>query len=91
MGLKPPPREHVVATGRVTVVEGRWRGQAGRLAPVPDVADDAVEVTVDLEDQVLVVEAVVDEASLVVTSMRWLYWCPSLGTRVGPLLSPDGW
>ena len=70
MGLKPPPREHVVATGRVTVVEGRWRGQAGRLAPVPDVADDAVEVTKDLGDQVLVVEAVVVEASLVMGALQ---------------------
>ena len=78
MGLKPPPRKHVVATGRATAVVGRWRGQAGGHAPVSEVADDAVEVTEDHGDQVLVVEAVVDEAGLVMSSMRWLSWCPKL-------------
>ena len=90
MGLKPPPREHVVATGRVTAVVGRWRGQAGRHTPLSEVAADAVEVTEDHGDQVLVVGAVVDDAGLVMPSMRWLYWCPALGTRLGPLASPTG-
>ena len=58
---------------------------------MPDVADDAVEVTEDHGDQVLVVEAVVDEVGLIMSSMRWLKRCPSLGTRVGPLTSPAGW
>ena len=78
MGLKPPPRKHVVAAGRATAVVGRWRGQAGGRAPVSEVADDAVEVTEDHGDQVLVVEAVVDEAGLIMSSMRWLSWCPKL-------------
>ena len=56
-----------------------------------EVADDAVEVTEDHGDQVLVVEAVVDEAGLVMSSVRWLYWCPELGTGMGPLASPGGW
>ena len=37
---------------------------------MPDVADDAVEVTKDLGDQVLVVEAVVVEASLVMGALQ---------------------
>ena len=56
-----------------------------------DEADDAVEVTEDHGDQVLVVEAVVDEAGLIMSSMRWLNWCPSPGTRVRPLTSPARW
>ena len=91
MGLKPPPREHVVATGRATAVGERWRGQAGRHAPVSDEADDAVEVTEDHGDQVLVVEAVVDEVGLIMSSMRWLDWCMSPGTSVRPLTSPARW
>ena len=47
-----------------------------------EVADDAVEVTEDHDDQVLVVEAVVDEAGLVMSSMRWLSWCPKLDVEL---------
>ena len=65
MGLKPPPREHVVATGRMTAVVGEWRGQAESHTPLSEVAVDAVEVTEDHDDQVLVVDAVVGEAGLV--------------------------
>ena len=90
MGLKPPPRNNVVALGKATAVGGGWRGQAKRLAPESDVADDA-EVTEDHEDQVLAVEAVVDEAGLVLVSMRWLCWCPKGGARFGPLASLSRW
>ena len=82
MGLKPPPREHVVATGRMTAVVGEWRRQAESHPPLSGVADDAVEVTEDHDDQVLVVEAVVDEAGLVMSSMRWLSWCPKLDVEL---------
>ena len=91
MGLKPPPRNDVVALGKATAVGGGWRGQAERHAPESDVADDAIEVTEDHEDQVLAVEAVVDEARLVLVSMRWLYWCPKFSTRFGPLASLSRW
>ena len=56
-----------------------------------DEADDAVEAAEVHGDQVVVVEAVVDKAGLIMSSMRWLKRCPSLGTRVGPLTSPAGW
>ena len=74
VGLKPPPREHVVATGWATAMMGRWRGRARGLAPVSDKANDAVEVAEDREDQALVVDAVVDEAGLVLSSLRWRSW-----------------
>ena len=70
VGLKPPPREHVVATGWATAMMGRWRGRARGLTPVSDKANDAVEVAEDREDQALVVDAVVDEAGLVLLSLR---------------------
>ena len=89
MGLKPPPREHVVATGRMTAVVGEWRRQAESHPPFSDVAAGAVEVEAH-DDQVLVVEAVVDEAGLVMSSMRWLSWCPKLDVGLGPLASPPG-
>ena len=74
VGLKPPPREHVVATGWATAMMVRWRGWAGGLAPVSDKANDAVEVAEDREDQALVVDEVVDEAGLVLSSLRWRSW-----------------
>ena len=90
VGLKPPPREHVVATGWATAMMGRWRGRARGLTPVSDKANDAVEVAEDRGDQELVVDVVVDEAGLVLSSMRWLSWWPAFGTRVGPLTPPGG-
>ena len=90
VGLKPPPRGHVVATGWVAAMMGRWRGRASGLAPVSDKANDAVEVAEDREDQALVVDEVVDEAGLVLLSMRWRSWWPAFGTRVGPLTPPSG-
>ena len=70
MGLKPPSREHVVATGRLTAGEGKARRQAGSLPPLAGVADDAVVAPQDRDDQVLVLEAVVDVAGLIVSSLR---------------------
>ena len=70
MGLKPPSREHVVATGRLTAGEGEARRQAGSLPPLAGVADDAVVAPQDHDDQVLVLEAVVDVAGLIVSSLR---------------------
>ena len=78
VGLKPPPREHVVATGRLTAGVGEWRRPAESHPPLSSVADGAVVDPEDRDDQVLVGEAVVDEAGLVVSSMRWLSWCPKL-------------
>ena len=64
VGLKPPPRGHVVATGWVAAMMGRWRGRASGLAPVSDKANDAVEVAEDRGDQELVVDVVLDELSV---------------------------
>ena len=76
MGLKPPPREHVVATGRLTAGEGEKRRQAGSLPPLAGVADDAVVAPQDQDDQVVVHVAVVGVAGLVLSSSRGLSWCP---------------
>ena len=70
VGLKPPPREHVVATGRLTAGLEEWRRPAESHPPLPGVAEDAVVDPEDHDDQVLVGEAVIDEAGLVVSSMR---------------------
>ena len=70
MGLKPPPREHVVATGRLTAGVGEQRRQAESHPPLAGVADDAVVDPKDRDDQVLVLEAVVDVAGLIVSSLR---------------------
>ena len=82
MGLKPPPREHVVATGRLTAGVEEWRRPAESHPPLSGVADDAVVDPEGRDDQVLVGEAVVDEAGLVVSSMRWLSWCPKLDVEL---------
>ena len=70
VGLKPPQRGRMVATGWVAAMMGRWRGRASGLVPVSDKANDAVEAAEDREDQALVVDAVVDEAGLVLLSLR---------------------
>ena len=72
MGLKPPPRERVMATGRVAVVVGRWQGLAGRHTPVANEADDAVDVAEDHACRVLVVETVVAVADQAAPPRRWL-------------------
>ena len=100
MGLKPPPRERVVATGRVTAVVGRWRGLAGRHTPVANETDDAVDVAEDRACQALVVEAQVADAGQAAPTRRWLQasstcghtqvWCggAALCTRMRSLASP---
>ena len=82
MGLKPPPREHVVATGRLTAGVGEWRRPAESHPPLSGVAGDAVVDPEAHDDQVLVGGVVVDEAGLVVSSMRWLSWCPKLDVEL---------
>ena len=71
MGLKPPPRAHVVAAGEVTAVVEEWQGQAEGHAPVSDVAGDAAAVVEDDADRVLVVEANVDRAAQAAPWVRW--------------------
>ena len=70
MGLKPPLREHVVATGRMTAGVSRYRGEAESHPSVGGVADDAVVAPHDDDDQVLVLEAEVEVVDLVVSLLR---------------------
>ena len=70
MGLKPPLREHVVATGRMTAGVSRYRGEAESHPSLGGVADDAVVAPHDDDDQVLVLEADVEVVDLVVSLLR---------------------
>ena len=70
VGLKPPLREHVVATGRMAAVVRRYRGEAGSRPSPAGVADDAVVAPHDGDDQVLVLEANVEAVDLVVSLLR---------------------
>ena len=75
MGLKPPSREHVVATGRLTAGEGIARRQAGSLPPRAGVGDDAVVALQDQADHEAVHVAVVGVAGLVMSSFGRQSWC----------------
>ena len=77
MGLKPPPRELVVTTGQVTGFEGRWRGLAGRHAPVATETDDAVDVAEEHACRVPVVDTAVAVAEQIAPPWRWWWaWSP---------------
>ena len=68
VGLKPPSREHVVATDRLTAGKGMTRRQAGSLPPLVGVDDDAVVDLLDQADHEVVHVAVVGVAGLVMSS-----------------------
>ena len=70
VGLKPPLRKHVVATGRMAAVVRRYRGEAGRRPTPAGVADDAVVAPHDSDAQVLVLEADVEAVDLMASSLR---------------------
>ena len=89
MGLKPPSREHVVATGRLTAGEGKARRQAGSLPPLVGVGDDAVVALQDQADHEVVHVAVVGVAGLVVSSLGGLSWCPKPMIELCPWVSPS--
>ena len=94
MGLKPPSREHVVATVRLTAGKGTRR-QAGSLPPPVGVDDDAVVDLLDQADHEVVHVAVVGVAGLVVSSLGGLSWCPKPMVELCPWVSPSrsasGW
>ena len=60
VGLKPPMREHMVASGRMAAGTRAYGGTAEWPPAVADVADDTVVVPRAAGDQVLVLDAVVD-------------------------------
>ena len=60
VGLKPPLREHMVASGRVAAGTRAYGGTAEWPPTFADVADDTVVVPRDNGDQVLVLDAVVE-------------------------------
>ena len=70
VGLKPPLRKRVVATGRMAAVVSRYRGEAESHPSLGGVADDAVVAPHDGDDQVLVLEADVEAVDLIVSSLR---------------------
>ena len=82
MGLKPPSRGRMVATGRLTAVEVETRRWAGGRPPLAGVAEVAVVAVQDRVDHDVVHTAVVDVAWLVMLSVRRLSWCPK--PMVGP-------
>ena len=85
MGLKPPSRGRLVATGGLTVVEMETQRWAGGPPPLADVAGRAVEALEDQVDHVEVRAAVVGVAWLVVMSMRGLSGGPK------PMVRPCSW
>ena len=88
MGLKPPSRERMVATGRLTAVEMEARRWAGGHPPLADVAEGAVEALEDQVDHVEVRAAVDGVAWLVMMSMRGLSWGPNSMVRLCSWGSP---
>ena len=69
MGLKPPSRGRMVATGRLTAVEVEARRWAGGRPPLDGVAEVDVEALLDQVDHDGVHEAVVDVSWLALMSM----------------------
>ena len=90
MGLKPPSRGRMVATGRLTAVEGEARRWAGGRPPLAGVAEVAVVALLDQVDHDVVHEAVVGVAWLVMMSVRGLSWCPKPMVGPWPWASPSG-
>ena len=82
VGLKPPSRGRMVATGRLTAVEVERRRWAGGRPPLAGVADVGVVAVQDRVDHDVVHTAVVGVAWLVMLSVRGLSWCPK--PMVGP-------
>ena len=95
MGLKPPSRGRMVATGRLTAVEVGTRRWASGRPPLAGVAEVAVEALLDQVDHDVVHEAVVGVAWLVMMSVRGLSWCPKPMVELCPWVSPSrnasGW
>ena len=60
VGLKPPLREHMVASGRVAAGTRAYGGTAECPPTLADVADDTVVILRAADDKVLVLDAVVD-------------------------------
>ena len=85
MGVEPPSREHMVATGGLTAVKEEARRWARGPPPLADVAERAVEALEDQIDHVEVRAAVVGVAWLVVMSMRGLSRGPN------PMVRPCSW
>ena len=90
MGLKPPSRGRMVATGWLTAVEVEAQRWAGGRPPLGGVAEVAVVALLDQVDHGEVHEAVVDVAWLVMMSMRELSWCPKPMVGPWPWASPSG-
>ena len=90
MGLKPPSRGRMVATGRLTAVEVEARRWAGGRPPLAGVAEVAVVALQDQVDHDVVHEAVVGVAWLVMMSVRGLSWCPKPTVGPWPWASPSG-
>ena len=90
MGLKPPSRGRMVATGRLTAVEVEARRWAGGHPPLAGVAEVAVEALQDRVDHDVVHAAVVGVAWLVMMSVRGLSRCPKPMVRPCPWASPSG-
>ena len=72
MGLKPPSRGRMGATGWLTAVEVTAQRGAGGHPPLDGVAEVAVVAPLDEVDHDEVHEAVVDVAWLVLMSMQEL-------------------
>ena len=90
MGLKPPSRGRMVATGRLTAVEVEARRWAGGRPPLAGVAEVAVVAFQDRVDHDVVHAAVVGVAWLVMMSVRGLSWCPKPMVGPWPWASPSG-
>ena len=90
MGLKPPSRGRMVATGGLTAVEVEARRWARGLPPLAGVAEVAVVALQDQVDHDVVHVAVVGVAWLVMLSVRGLSWCPKPMVGPWPWASPSG-
>ena len=90
MGLKPPSRGRMVATGGLTAVEVEARRWARGLPPLAGVAEVAVVALQDQVDHDVVHVAVVGVAWLVMLSLRGLSWCPKPMVGPWPWASPSG-
>ena len=90
MGLKPPSRGRMVATGGLTAVEVEARRWARGLPPLAGVAEVAVVALQDQVDHDVVHVAVVGVAWLVMLSLGGLSWCPKPMVGPWPWASPSG-